>query len=757
MQLSKIFILICFFSMHTMLNGQSSDIGHWTSDDSGLPVFDYTGSLPYTATYPNGEKVKLPTDPWFLLGNYRMALFTHISGNYQLISGQREWARLNQGDSPCNGTSSAYISVNGPSSKIYQLTGEQSLAADPKTCKRTFGCGFAAYDYKMDELEVTRNLSVKPSTNPYDGLSAFVISVTLKNTSSQTINLDYTESIRAAYKPMNLQRVKEEEWNLKYNKSITLHQKDGIVIAVNQVTAEDPFLIPEDRFKMSQYDGYPPALYMKSMGKNADVSSDDENLLVHYKLKIKPNRSKTVQLVVGYTFDPSVEQINKVADELCTKEKSANKFAKNWLKVLPSFPNEQNEVFKREMVWNAYNLEALATYNQYYEETKIPQGTVYAFQWGMNASTRDNYQHAMPLPHYNPALAKSVMKYMMKRTTPQGRARLIEWGVGYSSSWYFYTSDQQLFSFMYFAEYLRATKDYSIFDEKAAFFPYRNMPESSILDFMEAEFKFLRDQVKTGKHGLVRLLNSDWNDFVYHVVKKPYNNVLYSGESHMNSAMAISILDDLIPQLKLASSSLSSQSMRLNKLIQSMQMYRDGINDAFMKDLGDRKFPRRLYFDGQAYGEENMFLEPQGYTLQINNLSIERKKTLYKEMQARVYNGEKIAARQQQTPEFESEEYEKGSRENGGVWWALNGPVILGVGEFDKKEAWRLLQNITFDNSAKQFPNYWSSYWSQADNFESSLMPGEGLPDQTDNMFEIPVFCAHAHAWPLYCYYKLKE
>jgi cellobiose phosphorylase len=126
-------------------------------------------------------------------------------------------------------------------------------------------------------------------------------------------------------------------------------------------------------------------------------------------------------------------------------------------------------------------------------------------------------------------------------------------------------------------------------------------------------------------------------------------------------------------------------------------------------------------------------------------------------MQKRVYKGEKIAAREQQIPAFESDILEKGSRENGGVWWALNGPVILGVSQFNKQEAWKLLKNMTFDNFSRSFPEYWSSYWSQSDNFESSLMPGEGLPDQSLNFGYMPVYCAHAHAWPLYCYFRLKE
>ena len=114
-------------------------------------------------------------------------------------------------------------------------------------------------------------------------------------------------------------------------------------------------------------------------------------------------------------------------------------------------------------------------------------------------------------------------------------------------------------------------------------------------------------------------------------------------------------------------------------------------------------------------------------------------------------------ASQQQAPEFEDDGYEKGSRENGGFWWALNGPVILGVAQFDREEAQRLFNNMTLKHLSEEFPQYWSSYWSAADNLESSLIPEEGLPDQTIDYASIPVYCAHPHAWILYCYYRLHE
>ena len=176
-----------------------------------------------------------------------------------------------------------------------------------------------------------------------------------------------------------------------------------------------------------------------------------------------------------------------------------------------------------------------------------------------------------------------------------------------------------------------------------------------------------------------------------------------------------------------------------------------------MRDLGDRKFPRRMYFNGKSYGVDNMFIESQGFTLMMPTFPTDRKQALYDEMKQRIYKGEKLGAREQQEPELAGAEWEYGSRENGGFWYSMNGPIILGTATFDKSEARRLLKQMSLANHARQFPQYWSSYWSAADNIESSLVPGEGLPDQTGIYPDIAIACAHLHAWMLYCYNRLNE
>ncbi len=73
----------------------SQKFGGWRWSQSGLPVYHYTGALPVTAFDKDGKDANQPEDPYFLLGNYRMALITHASGIYQFLTAERAWARIN--------------------------------------------------------------------------------------------------------------------------------------------------------------------------------------------------------------------------------------------------------------------------------------------------------------------------------------------------------------------------------------------------------------------------------------------------------------------------------------------------------------------------------------------------------------------------------------------------------------------------------------------------------------------------------------
>lgn len=136
-----------------------------------------------------------------------MTLFTHVSGEYELLAGQRSWSRVNLGSEKNSGANRSLLEVmeGGNVKQSIALTGIDAIAKDPLVCKRVFGCGYALYSYQMQGMCVKRRLSAKPSATPYDGVSAFLVDVVLKNESKQPMDVRYTEAM-ATYSEYYLEK-----------------------------------------------------------------------------------------------------------------------------------------------------------------------------------------------------------------------------------------------------------------------------------------------------------------------------------------------------------------------------------------------------------------------------------------------------------------------------------------------------------------------------------------------------------------------
>jgi hypothetical protein len=179
-------------------DASASSLGDWIEDDYGLPAYHYTGPMRFPNSPQRDSAPMIPDDPFFLTGNYRLTLFTHASGLYQIITGERAWGRMNQGDASWSGANFVAIEISG---QRYDLIGLDAPAAIAAT--KRFGVGFARYDYALTpSLPVTRVLSVAPSTTIGEGTSAFLTQVTLCNNGSAPLQLRYSEFTRAKYQQL---------------------------------------------------------------------------------------------------------------------------------------------------------------------------------------------------------------------------------------------------------------------------------------------------------------------------------------------------------------------------------------------------------------------------------------------------------------------------------------------------------------------------------------------------------------------------
>jgi hypothetical protein len=756
MKNNLVLLLMLSFSLPALkIYGQ---IGHWLKDEVGLPCFEYTGKLPYEAYSPSGVKSGYSPDPKFMLGNYRFDLFTTVSGKYEIITNERVWGRLNQGKELESGECSASLDVKikGKSS-TFQLTGIPSQATNPDICTRVFGCGFANYTYKLENnIVVQRILSTKPSSTSTNGVPGFIITVKLKNNTAKSVQLTYNESVLANYTMLNQGR---DNKVVQYKNSVLSNESQKTLIADIHAESNDPGLFPSVS-GISKYDGYPPSFFFSiadlPVGAKyklvpGNISEKENTLGASISFELKPGEEKEIHFVVGYSFDKTESEITSIINELksgvterAVKSNyfSGSYFRSDWKKILPDLKNEPDTVMKREMVWNAYCLEVIASYNRYYNETQIPQGTIYCYAWGANSAARDQCQDGLAACYTNPVLAKSNLRWLLKRQDAYGHIRYGERGFGMTTEYFFAASDIEIAFLDLFAEYLRITGDVDILLEDVEYYPMESNFKQTGLSHLAQAFRYIRDEVEIGEHGLVKLRNADWfDDMVLDMEKNghPYSDIFFCAESNLNSIYVTYAIDNLIKVLAplVNSPKFAKQKTQIESLIAGMNQYRNASYQAFMKDMEGRNFSRRaLLHANTSYGDSILYLEPQAFMMLTPEVPIETKKLVWSEIQKRVMTGQTIGARQ----------CEAGRNQ---FWYALNVPLLLGVAQFDKPKAWQMLKDMSFQNISSKYPEYWMGYWTAPDAL--SFSDKEGISGTT-----VP-FCSHAHSWPIYGYFRLTE
>jgi cellobiose phosphorylase len=105
----------------------------------------------------------------------------------------------------------------------------------------------------------------------------------------------------------------------------------------------------------------------------------------------------------------------------------------------------------------------------------------------------------------------------------------------------------------------------------------------------------------------------------------------------------------------------------------------------------------------------------------------------------------------------DTERFEAGNRENGGMWYALNGPLVCALAAFAPEDAREVLERLTLTHHARTFPDQWPGIWSSSDNLESGLRETAGMPDPEWIWSDTPIYCAHPHAWILVGWRRLSS
>ena len=439
--------------------------------------------LPYTKIEWAGD---MADDPSYLLGNYRVKVNAHASGIYELISGERVWARFNADPARADyGRNRAVAVVDGKETK---LVGAASMASRKNGCRVYAGVGFVRYDYDLGNgIKCSRMISVMPSENVNEGNPFFLVTVTFHNTGSGVKKISYDEAISPYFVPASYQNIPEKERPLRYHmttdiafRCITAYfnpiQQDYVQFATPQQRALDEFA-PQSIFL------YCDDAFLVVNDGELKASVDD--------FRLRSGKKHTINIVIGFGNGNSKDDAEAAVKK--AEDSRFGAFASMWKKKLPDFSSERKSEIRMELYSRAHNTEAAAVYNDYFKETFIPGISSYAYRFGENVSNRQHIQAALQACYTNPSLARSIILYVLKQSSFDGLIPDNNKGFGYVPTSAYNENFIQLDVFNALSCYLDKTGDYDFLGEWVNVYPQERAEMQSVMNILEKYFLHLRD------------------------------------------------------------------------------------------------------------------------------------------------------------------------------------------------------------------------------------------------------------------------
>jgi len=409
-----------------------------------------------------------------------------------------------------------------------------------------------------------------------------------------------------------------------------------------------------------------------------------------------------------------------------------------------------------EMVWHAYYLKAIATYDDYFRRRIMSQGCAYQYITGMNIAARDPLQHMLPMVYLEPELAKDVIRYTLSEMNEDGFIPYGIKGVGVrTAGGNPFPSDTNLYLMLSVTEYVTATRDFAFLGEVLPYYPEENGKIGTVMDHMRSAWRHQIDDVGIGDNGLIKLRNSDWNDSFLAEEKTldpglDMAEVEAEAESALNTAMATYILPRFAGLVRAGGDRAWADEI-------------DAQADEFKRSLQalwtGEWYSRAILPNGKVVGEDRIYLSLQPWAILGGAPSPDQEQILNQNLHDMLSSKSPLGA-VMRWPPVESGRVERtGKGTNGGIWYSLRFPLIMSYARQRPDWAWDELMMMTNHAHAEAYPDIWIGQWSgpDANNAEESDAPGwtwHVLP-LSGLMMDFPVTCGHAHAAPWFSLIKL--
>jgi hypothetical protein len=318
------------------------------------------------------------------------------------------------------------------------------------------------------------------------------------------------------------------------------------------------------------------------------------------------------------------------------------------------------------------------------------------------------------------------------------------------------SSDMPLWLLWVTSEYVLATRDLAFLEAKVVPIYGVRAEGETVRNLLTRCYRHLIDDVKTGQHGLMRMLRDDWNDGLENawVPQALQQECVEKSESVVNSAMAAYVLDYYALMLTYA----GDDGRITTDIRKKAEEHRNAVQQQWAGKWFRRAWPGPTM---GWLGEKGLWIEPQPWAMIGGAASEEQTTALLKAIDQELRKASPIGAMQiSDSPDRVTNgvwKTEPGTQVAGGVWPSLNQTLIWALARVDGAMAWDEWKKNSFASHAEVYPQVWYGTWSGPDVLNSALSkhPGETTGGKPFGWTDFPVLNMHTHACPLYSAAKL--
>lgn len=489
----------------------------------------------------------------------------------------------------------------------------------------------------------------------------------------------------------------------------------------------------------------------------AGATGSDGAMLLERRISLRPGESRTLHFLYGYL--PEGARADALIDKYrgCLDTAWSDSSAR-WKAAGLKFATAGEPWVARETAWNYYYLRSNRTYDSYFQEHIVSQGAQYTYVMGNQSSVRDPLQHALPFIFSDPQIIREILRYTLKTMRADGS---IPYGiVGHGMPMPTVmddASDIPLWLLWVVSEYVLATRDVAFLEELIPTYPLYGPATSkvSVRDLLHRSYRYLIENVRTGEHGVMRMLQDDWNDAVITlwVPREHRKECVEVGESLSNSAMAAYVFEHYARVLEYVGDAFGHAVVARRQA----QAHRQAVQDQWTG-----KWFRRAWLGPRTgwLGERNLWLEPQPWALIAGVTTAEQSGVLVDSINTLLRRPSPLGAIQQAGAGealADGAVRPPGMSVNGGVWPSLNATLVWALALVDPELAWEEWKNNSLARHAEVYPDVWYATWSGLDSVNSALnaRPGRASVSKVFNQEDFPVMNMHSHACSLFGVAKL--